>query len=268
MSTIINTSNTLLKQIALWCSVAMLLVTATAHAEEITYYHHDALGSTVAATDENGALLWKEAYRPYGERIRKEDANTNDIWYTGKPHEEEMGLSYFGARWYDPNIGRFMAIDPVAVREGGIHSFNRYAYANNNPYKFVDPDGRNAALALCAGGPAGCVIGIGLTILAINQGVQGTQDALSNESVNNDDGDFSSNEGENSSVNKEPIRKKGDRFTDNDNASDQYEGIQKEQNKRRKKGDSTSIQSIEKSKQRDRNSLRPHNIDLNNSNND
>lgn len=126
----------------------MLLITTSVHAEVITYYHHDALGSTVAATDESGALLWKEAYRPYGERIRKEDADTSDIWYTGKPHEEEMGLSYFGARWYDPAIGRFMAIDPVGVDEANIHSFNRYAYANNNPYKFVDPDGRNPVAAL------------------------------------------------------------------------------------------------------------------------
>jgi len=136
------------ERLCLWSSVIFLLISSSVlNAEEITYYHLDALGSTVAATDENGALLWKEAYRPYGERIRKEDGNTNDIWYTGKPHEEEMGLSYFGARWYDPNIGRFMAIDPVGVDEGNIHSFNRYAYANNNPYKYVDPDGRAAKFA-------------------------------------------------------------------------------------------------------------------------
>ena len=88
-----NILRNLSRQVSLWCSVVILLVTATAYAEEVTYYHLDALGSTVAATDESGALLWKEAYRPYGERIRKEDANTNDIWYTGKPHEEEMGLN-------------------------------------------------------------------------------------------------------------------------------------------------------------------------------
>ncbi len=145
---------------ALWCSIILLLISASLHAEEITYYHLDALGSTVAATDENGALLWKEAYRPYGERIRKEDASTNDLWYTGKPHEEEMGLSYFGARWYDPTIGRFMAIDPVGVKEENIHSFNRYAYANNNPYKFVDPDGRDAKLLPHLGNPAFNNIGI------------------------------------------------------------------------------------------------------------
>lgn len=44
------------------------------------------------------------------------------------------------ARYYDPVIGRFYSNDPIGFRD--VHSFNRYAYANNNPYKYVDPDGR------------------------------------------------------------------------------------------------------------------------------
>jgi len=59
-----------------------------------------------------------------------------------------LGLSYFGARWYDPELGRFTGIDPVDVDENNPHSFNRYAYANNNPYKYVDPDGRAIIFAL------------------------------------------------------------------------------------------------------------------------
>jgi len=46
------------------------------------------------------------------------------------------------ARYYDPVIGRFYSNDPIGFRE--VHSFNWYAYGNNNPYKFVDPDGRQA----------------------------------------------------------------------------------------------------------------------------
>lgn len=44
-------------------------------------------------------------------------------------------------RYYDPQIGRFLSVDPVAARENG-DNFNRYAYAANNPYRFTDPDGR------------------------------------------------------------------------------------------------------------------------------
>ena len=43
------------------------------------------------------------------------------------------------ARYYDPLIGRFYSNDPVGFRD--VHSFNRYAYANNSPYKYVDPNG-------------------------------------------------------------------------------------------------------------------------------
>jgi uncharacterized protein RhaS with RHS repeats len=47
------------------------------------------------------------------------------------------------ARYYDPVIGRFYSNDPVGwVANNPVYSFNRYSYANNNPYKYVDPDGR------------------------------------------------------------------------------------------------------------------------------
>jgi len=125
-----------------------LAVQAAWAVETITYYHNDALGSPVAATDANGAILWKEDYHPYGSRLREESTDSNQAWYTGKHHEKDVGLTYFGARWYDPTIGRFMAIDPVGFKAGNIHSHNRYAYANNNPYLFVDPDGEFPVFAL------------------------------------------------------------------------------------------------------------------------
>jgi RHS repeat-associated protein len=54
------------------------------------------------------------------------------------------GLVYLGARWYSPEIGRFYGVDPVHFREAEAKSVNRYAYANNNPYRYVDPDGQIA----------------------------------------------------------------------------------------------------------------------------
>jgi hypothetical protein len=56
------------------------------------------------------------------------------------------------ARYYDPVIGRFMSNDPVGFTN--VHTFNRYAYANNNPYKYIDPDGME---------PVGINIGGGFT---------------------------------------------------------------------------------------------------------
>ena len=120
----------------------LVMINIVSAVETITYYHNDALGSPIAATDEAGNLKWREEYLPYGERLLKQDGKSNDTWFTGKQEDKATGLSYFGARWYDPVLGRFTGIDPVGFQEGNIHSFNRYAYANNNPYRFVDPDGR------------------------------------------------------------------------------------------------------------------------------
>jgi len=126
----------------------LLLSTALCQAQRVvTYYHNDLLGSPVMATNDLGEVLWKEDYRPYGERLEKDlEAADNRLWYTNKAHDEDSGLTYLGARYYHPELGRFMGVDPAGVL-GHIESnpmmFNRYAYGNNNPYKFIDPDGRN-----------------------------------------------------------------------------------------------------------------------------
>jgi RHS repeat-associated protein len=105
-----------------------------------TFYHTDGLGSVVAATNQSGAVLWRKDFSPYGEELESSTGNEK-ISYTGKEHDDVTGLTYFGARYYDPEIGRFMSVDPQAFAEDNPTTFNRYAYANNNPYKYVDPDG-------------------------------------------------------------------------------------------------------------------------------
>ncbi len=77
-------------------------------------------------------------YKPYGDSI---EAAKDDVGYTGHKFDTDLGLSYMQARYYDPVIGRFYSNDPLGFRD--VHSFNRYAYANNNPYKYTDPDGNN-----------------------------------------------------------------------------------------------------------------------------
>ncbi len=70
------------------------------------------------------------------------NARQNVQWFTGHYQDPGTGLVYMGARWYNPEIGRFYSIDPVGFDEGNVHSFNRYAYGNNNPFRFLDPDGK------------------------------------------------------------------------------------------------------------------------------
>ena len=121
---------------------APITITVLEGAPSVTYYYNDIAGTPIAATDANGNVVWDETYAPYGARYSQEDTGTqNGIWYTGKPVEDASGLSYYGARWYNPAIGRFYSVDPQRFREENPISLNRYAYGNNNPYKFVDPDG-------------------------------------------------------------------------------------------------------------------------------
>ena len=128
-------------------AVAALLLCAApllATAQTVTYFHNDAAGTPLLATDAAGAVVWKETYQPYGGKLNNQAAASgNRIGFAGKPFDNASGLSYAGARYYDPVLGRFMGIDPAAVEPGSVHGFNRYAYANNNPHKYVDPDGRS-----------------------------------------------------------------------------------------------------------------------------
>jgi RHS repeat-associated protein len=131
---------TFIRLMAAW----LVAMAAQGHAATITYFHNDFAGSPIAATDQSGTVIWRESYRPYGERITNAaTSSANKIWFTSRRQDAESGLVYMGARYYDPVIGRFMSPDPVQFVETNIHSFNRYAYADNNPFKFTDPDGRS-----------------------------------------------------------------------------------------------------------------------------
>jgi len=116
-----------------------------AQTETVTYIHTDLFGSPLAGTGAAGELLWKENYQPYGARFGMGAGAANNVRFHGKPVDQTTGLSEFGARWYDGQLGRFMGVDPAGFSEANLHSFNRYAYGNNNAYKYVDPDGEAAA---------------------------------------------------------------------------------------------------------------------------
>ena len=125
---------------------------------EITYFYTDLLGSPVVATDQNGVERWYRDREPYGTRREggslsgdELDVDEYSLQYTGQSEDYETGLTYHGARYYNSDVGRFYAMDPVGVIPDRTHSFNRYAYANNNPYLYIDPDGRLGIAAVAVG---------------------------------------------------------------------------------------------------------------------
>jgi RHS repeat-associated protein len=82
--------------------------------------------------------------------------------FTGKERDSESGNDYFGARYYGSSMGRFMSPDPLNLTEERImnpsNTLNKYAYAANNPLKYIDPDGQDITYFYDQGGIAGHAI--------------------------------------------------------------------------------------------------------------
>ena len=122
--------------------VALLLtgvLISPAQAETVTYLHTDLLGSVVLETDQNRNVVQRYEYEPYG---LPRQAIADAPGYTGHVHDAGSGLVYMQQRYYDPEVGRFLSVDPMPADTATAWNFNRYNYAANNPYTFVDPDGR------------------------------------------------------------------------------------------------------------------------------
>jgi RHS repeat-associated protein len=110
----------------------------------LTYYHLDHLGTPRILTDINGVRVQGQHFLPFGEEMPFE-GGTNTRKFTGHERDAETGLDYMMARYYQASLGRFMAVDPAAssAQAVGPQSWNRYAYAGNNPLRNLDPNGQD-----------------------------------------------------------------------------------------------------------------------------
>jgi RHS repeat-associated protein len=106
-----------------------------------TYYHTNQINSSTLVTAGSGWPVWQATYLPYGEEYNPE-IGTEHFKFTGKERDTETLLDYFGARYYSNTSGRFMTPD-TGVDQHPIdpQSWNLYAYARNNPLRFIDPSG-------------------------------------------------------------------------------------------------------------------------------
>src|SRR3989344_5556347 len=128
---------------------AIAVLPASVHAaDKVFYYHNDALGSPVAMTDSSGTVVWQADYQPFGDLAGLTENAPNSHQFTGKEVDPETGLQYFGARFYDRGLGRFVSVDPILLRGRPASALqipqrlNLYAYSTNNPYRYLDRDGR------------------------------------------------------------------------------------------------------------------------------
>lgn len=113
--------------------------TKTATTYATTYCHTDVIGSVRAITDAAGATVIRHDYGPFGED--PQPLTGDPIRFAGKELDPETALEYFEARYYRQTWGRFATVDPMGGSVGDPQSFNRYAYARNNPLRFTDSTG-------------------------------------------------------------------------------------------------------------------------------
>ena len=104
-------------------------------AKGLAFYFKDHLGST--RNIQTTAARMRVNYYPFGEQHTVTGDETNHL-FTGKELDNTTDLYYFGARYYDPSIGRFISVDPHA---DSYPSLTPYHYCGNNPLRFLDPTG-------------------------------------------------------------------------------------------------------------------------------
>jgi RHS repeat-associated protein len=99
-----------------------------------SYFLADSLGSTVVLSDDTGVVTTSYTYTPFGETSRSGTATSNAFDYTGR-EDDGTGLKYFRARYYNPQLQRFVSEDPVRA------TINPYGYVGNSPFVATDPFG-------------------------------------------------------------------------------------------------------------------------------
>ena len=109
-----------------------------------SFFHLDILGSTVSLTEAVGSSRQSIFYDAWGNERDRVGVSANKFTFTGHEKDEETGLIYAKARFYDPDVGRFLNQDEFLGDASNPPSLHRYFYANENPLFFVDLDGRQS----------------------------------------------------------------------------------------------------------------------------
>ncbi|MGI6250769.1 MAG: RHS repeat domain-containing protein [Anaerolineaceae bacterium] len=105
----------------------------------VSCIYGDQLGSVSAVADAGGNLISEALYHPWGTTRYAQGASPTDYGYTGQMKEGD--IYFYNARWYDPQLGRFMQADTIVPTAQGTQAWDRFAYVNNNPVNGTDPTG-------------------------------------------------------------------------------------------------------------------------------
>ena len=142
-----------------------------------SYYFSDLDGNVVALVSPSGMVLAQYEYDPFGNLISKGGlmADINKYRFSSKEWNDNTGLYYYGYRFYDPNLERWLNRDPIE-ENGGL---NLYYYVGNNSIDFIDPYGQSWAVVwggvgAVIGGLAGAGISVVVDVGTVGINIAGT----------------------------------------------------------------------------------------------
>jgi len=107
-----------------------------------SFYVYDGAGSVRELTDTTGKVTDGYEYDAYGNSFTKQGTTPNNYLYRGEQYDNDLGLYYLRARYYNPNSGRFMSRDPEAGMVKDPRTLHKYLYAGGDPVNASDPTGR------------------------------------------------------------------------------------------------------------------------------
>ena len=142
----------------------------------VHFLHTDRQNSVVAISDAAGNPVARRGYGTYGEtdpaQMTGAGAASHPFGYTGRRWDPDLGLYYYRARWYDPQLGTFLQTDPIGAKD----YINLYSYVGLEPGNATDPSGKIAfvPIAACLANPA-CIGTAGAVAIAAGAAIAGSQ---------------------------------------------------------------------------------------------
>jgi RHS repeat-associated protein len=133
----------------------------------VYYIHAGRLQEPLCVTDRRGEVVWKAEYLTFGRALISVNRVRQSLRLPGQYHDEETDLHYSVARYYAPDLGRFLSIDPHRVPGA---SLNFYTYCDGDPVNRVDPTGEigltlgTVLTAIAIGAAVGALVGAGYEI--------------------------------------------------------------------------------------------------------
>ena len=157
--------------------ISVTVANALSPKTETFFYLYDGLGSIVGLTDKKGKVVEKFEYDSFGNLKNKGHGKVKQPYaYTGREFDRETGLYYYRARYYDPQVGRFINRDVFAGFPDLPQTINKYPYVTNNPLNLTDADGTFPLAAVAIGA-------------AVGGSINGISEALSYIALTNATGD-------------------------------------------------------------------------------